>query len=172
MTMAKTYATMRMPTHQARATQMLLPTGWPANRSRIELTIDVTGWCSANQRTVPGMVSVGTKAELMNGRKMSGYENALAPSTLLAVRPGMTAIHVNARVNRIRMPATASQASTPAPERKPMSRATPTTAMTETRLAASEVSTCAQSTDDRAIGMDWKRSKMPLCMSVKSRKAV
>src|SRR5215468_9995187 len=115
MTMAATYATTRMPAHQARATQMLLPTGWPANRSRIELTIDVTGWCSANQRTGPGMVSVGAKAELMNGRKMSGYENALAPSTDFAVRPGITAIQVNASVNRTRMPATASQPSTPAP---------------------------------------------------------
>jgi len=53
-----------------------------------------------------------------------------------------------------------------------MTRATPTTTTTETRLATSEVSTCAHSTDERAIGMDWKRSKMPLCMSVKSRKAV
>ena len=84
----------------------------------------------------------------------------------------MTASQVNAKVNRIRMPATASQASTPAPERKPMRRATPTTTTTEIRLATSEVSTCAQSTDDRAIGMDWKRSKMPLFMSMKSRKAV
>ena len=67
------------------------------------------------------------------------------------------------------MPATASQASTPAPERNPMSRATSTTTTTEIRLATSEVSTCAHSTDDRAIGMDWNRSKMPLCMSRKSR---
>ena len=35
-------------------------------------TIEVTGWCSANQRTGPGMPAVGTKAELMNGRKISG----------------------------------------------------------------------------------------------------
>jgi hypothetical protein len=51
---------------------MSVPTGCWANRSRIVLTIEVTGWFSANQRTGPGMVSVGTKAELMNGRKMSG----------------------------------------------------------------------------------------------------
>jgi hypothetical protein len=87
------------------------------------------------------------------------------------VRPGITAIHVNARVNRIRMPATASHASTPAPERKPMGRATSTTTKSEIRLATSEVSTCAHSTDDRAIGTDWNRSKMPLCMSRKSRNA-
>jgi hypothetical protein len=51
---------------------MSSPTGCWANRPRIVLTIDVTGWLSANQRTGPGMVSVGTNAELTNGRKMSG----------------------------------------------------------------------------------------------------
>jgi hypothetical protein len=66
----------------------------------------------------------------------------------------MMAIHVNASVNRIRMPATASHASTPAGERKPMRKATSATTPSEARLATSEVSTCAHSTDDRAIGMD------------------
>ena len=36
------------------------------------LTMEVTGWFSANTRTGPGMRAVGTKAELMNGRKISG----------------------------------------------------------------------------------------------------
>ena len=67
------------------------------------------------------------------------------------------------------MPAIASQASTPAPERKPISRATPTTTTSEIRLASSEVSTCDHSTDDRAIGIDWNRSKMPPFISRKSR---
>ncbi|CPU66061.1 Uncharacterised protein [Mycobacteroides abscessus] len=35
-------------------------------------TIAVTGWFSANHATGPGMLSVGTNAELMNGRKISG----------------------------------------------------------------------------------------------------
>ena len=96
----------------------------------------------------------------------------MAPSADFAERPGITAIQVNARVNRIRMPATASHASTPAPERKPMSKATATTTASETRMATSEVNTCAHSTDDRAIGMDWNRSKMPLFISRKSRNAV
>ena len=43
---------------------------------------------------------------------------------------------------------------------------------TESALATSEVRTCAHSTDDRAIGMEWNRSKMPLGMSVNSRTAV
>ena len=43
---------------------------------------------------------------------------------------------------------------------------------TETRFAAREVSTCAHSTLDLAIGIDWKRSKMPPCMSRNSRYAV
>ncbi len=41
-----------------------------------------------------------------------------------------------------------------------MSRATPTTSATDTRFATSDVSTCAHSTLDRAIGIDWNRSKM------------
>ena len=84
----------------------------------------------------------------------------------------MTAIQVSARVNRMRRPATASQAATPAPERKPMRSATPTTTASEIALAASEVSTCAHSTPGRAIGMDWNRSNIPPCMSVNSRNAV
>jgi hypothetical protein len=51
---------------------MPVPTGCFVNRSRIVLTIGVTGWLSAKARTGPGMVRVGKKAELMNGRKMSG----------------------------------------------------------------------------------------------------
>jgi hypothetical protein len=51
---------------------MSVSTGCCVNRPRIALTMDVTGWYSAKTRTGPGMVSVGTNAELMNGRKMSG----------------------------------------------------------------------------------------------------
>lgn len=61
-----------MPTHQARAIQIADSTGRPANKAWIVFTIEVTGWFSANQRTGPGIVSVGTNAELMNGRKISG----------------------------------------------------------------------------------------------------
>src|SRR6478736_9110385 len=99
-----------MPTSQAIATQLSAPTGSPANSARIESTIEVTGWFSANHWTGPGMLSVGTNAELMNGRKMSGYENALAPSTVLAKSPAITASQVSARVNSTRIPATASHA--------------------------------------------------------------
>src|ERR1039457_7734338 len=108
--MAKAYATTRMPTHQARAVQMLVLVlaGWCASRSRIVLTMDVTGWLSAKARTGPGMVAVGTNAELMNGRKMSGEENALAPAADFAVSPGMTGSHFSARVNRVRVPASGS----------------------------------------------------------------
>ena len=35
-------------------------------------TIEVTGWFSANHATGPGIDAVGTNAELMNGRKISG----------------------------------------------------------------------------------------------------
>ena len=63
---------MRMPAHQARAVQMPVPAGCRVSRSRIVLTMEVTGWLSAKARTGPGMVPVGTKAELTNGRKMIG----------------------------------------------------------------------------------------------------
>src|SRR5690349_17673225 len=161
-----------MPTHHASATQMSAPTGCPAKMSRVELTIDVTGWFSANQRTGPGIDSVGTNAELRNGRKMSGYENALAPSTVFADSPAITATHVSASVNRTRMPMTASQPRMLVPVRNPMRSATPTTIASEMRLATSDVSTCAHSELDRAIGIDWNRSKMPPCMSMNSRYAV
>ena len=110
-------------------------------------TMAVTGWFSAKARTGPGMVAVGTKAELTNGRRISGYENALAPSTDFAVSPGITASQVSARVNSARMPATASHASTPAPERNPKSRAATMTTTTDIAMAASEVITCAHSTE-------------------------
>src|SRR5512146_878775 len=152
-----------MPTHQARATQIALPTGCCSNKALIVLTIEVTGWFSAKARTGPGIEAVGTNAELMNGRKMSGYEKAMAPSMDFADNPAITAIHVSASVNRSRMPATASHASTPADVRKPIKSATRTTTTTEIALATSEVSTCPHSTDGRAIGMDWNRSKTPLC---------
>jgi hypothetical protein len=56
-------------------------------RSRIALTMDVTGWCSAKARTGPGMVAVGTNAELMNSRKMSGYANARCGGALPLATP-------------------------------------------------------------------------------------
>ena len=61
-----------MPTSQASATQMSVPTGCPANSARIVSTMAVTGWFSANHATGAGIDSVGTNAELMNGRKISG----------------------------------------------------------------------------------------------------
>ena len=42
-----------------------------------------------------------------------------------------------------------------------MRRAKSTTTTSDIRMANSEVSTCAHSTDDRAIGMEWNRSKSP-----------
>lgn len=59
------------------------------------------------------------------------------------------------------MPEIASHAGMPAPERKRMSAATPMTITREIRSAAIEGKTCAQSTPDRAMGMDSSRSKIP-----------
>jgi hypothetical protein len=70
------------------------------------------------------------------------------------------------------MPTTASQATTPAEERKPITSPTPMMTATEMPLDTSDVSTCPHSTDERAMGIEWNRSKMPLLMSLKSRKPV
>src|SRR3981081_77929 len=161
-----------MPTHQARAIQISPPTGRCSNRALIVLTIEVTGWFSAKARTGPGIEAVGTNAELTNGRKMIGYEKALAPSTEDAESPAITATQVRASVNSKRIPATATQASTPAGERKPMRSATRTMTTTEIALDTSEVRTCPQSTDERAIGIEWHLSEMPLWRSLNRRKAV
>src|SRR5487761_2567700 len=70
--MAHTYAMTRTPTHQASAIQISFPTGCCSYNALIVLTIAVTGWFSAKARTGPGIVAVGTNAELTNGRKMMG----------------------------------------------------------------------------------------------------
>jgi hypothetical protein len=92
------------------------------------LTIDVTGWFSANARTAAGMVAVGTNAELRNGRNTSEYENALEPSTDFAVRPGMTASHVSASASAF--------------GRKPIMSAAMMIRATEIALDTSEARTC------------------------------
>lgn len=69
---APPHATARIPSSQARATQISPPTGCSANKARSVSTMAVTGWCSANHANGPGIDSVGTNAELMNGRKISG----------------------------------------------------------------------------------------------------
>jgi hypothetical protein len=112
------------------------------------------------------MPEVGTNAELMKGRKISGKEKPLTASAVLAVSPGITAIQVSASVKSTRMPAIASHARMPAPDRKPIATATSTTSTRAIRLATREVSTCPHSTADRAIAMDWNRSKMPPDTSV------
>src|SRR5260221_14515820 len=155
--MASAKAMRRMPTHQARAIQIAPPTGCCSNKALIVLTMEVTGWFSAKARTGPGIEAVGTNAELTNGRKMSGYAKAAAPSTDFADNPAITASQVSASGNRTRMPATASHARTPADERKPMRIATRTKARTGIGLYTREVSACPHSTHERAIGIEWNR---------------
>src|ERR1700730_13386063 len=167
--MASAEAMMRMPTHQMRAIHISVPTGFCSNNALIVLTIEVTGWFSAKARAGPGIEAVGTNAELTNGRKMIGDEKAPAPSVDVADSPAITAIQVRASVNRTRMPATASQAGNPADERKPMTIAARTMTTTEIAFDTSEVRTCPHSTEERAIGIEWNLSKMPLCRSMNRR---
>src|SRR5215469_8508323 len=135
-------------------------------------TIAVTGWFSAKTRTTSGIDFVGTNAELIKGRKISGYEKAVAPSIDLALNPAITASQVNASVNNARMPTTASQGKMPADERKPIISATRMITANEIALETSEVSTCPHSRLEGAIGMERKRSIIPFWTSLNNRYAV
>ena len=86
------YATIRIPMHHAIATQILFPTGWLFKSARIASTIEVTGWFFAKIRTAVGIDSVGTNAELINGKNISGYENAIAPSMDFADNPAIAVL--------------------------------------------------------------------------------
>ncbi|MNJ04010.1 hypothetical protein D3C73_1645800 [compost metagenome] len=70
------------------------------------------------------------------------------------------------------MPITPSHAATLAPVRNPIRNPTAKMIASVMMFATRDVITCAHSTLDRAIGMEWNRSKMPDCMSVKRRNAV
>src|SRR5260370_37114360 len=135
-------------------------------------TIAVTGWFSAKTRTTSGIDLVGTNAELIKGRKISGYEKAVAPSIDLAVRPATTATQVTASVNIARMPTTASQDRMLASERKPIINATSRMTTSESALETSEVRTWPHSRVEGAIGMERKRSMIPFCTSLNNRYAV
>src|SRR5258707_2073147 len=135
-------------------------------------TIAVTGWFWARTGTASGLDRVGTNAELIKGRKTSGYAKAAAPSVDFAVSPGITATQVKASVNNARMPTTVSHDRMPADERKPISNATSMMTTTEIALETSEVRTCPHSMVEGAIGMERNRSKIPRCTSVNKRKAV
>src|SRR5260370_26833087 len=165
-------ATTRMPTHHASASQILSDTGCPDSNAGIVLTIAVTGWFSAKTRTTSGIDLVGTNAELIKGRKISGYEKAAAPSVDFAVSPGIPATQVKASVNNARMPTTVSHDWMPADERKPIINATSMMITTEIALDTSEVRTCPHSMVEGAIGMERNRSKIPRCTSVNKRRAV
>src|SRR5437879_1155937 len=108
-------------------------------------TIAVTGWFSAKTRTTSGIDLVGTNAELIKGRKISGYEKAVAPSIDLAASPAITATQVKASVNNARMPTTASQDRMLASDRKPIMSATRMMTASDSALETSEVSTCPHS---------------------------
>src|SRR5579872_6974201 len=100
-------------------------------------TIAVTGWFSAKTLTTSGIDLVGTNAELIKGRKIMGYEKALAPSVDFAVNPAITATQVKASVNNASMPTTASHDRMPADERKPIINATRMMTTTEIALETS-----------------------------------
>lgn len=87
------------------------------------------------------MDSVGTNAELMNGRKIKGYEKPPAPSTVFAESPAIIAVHVNAKVKSVSIPITANHDTIDAEERKPMRSATRIMTTTDIALETSDVIT-------------------------------
>src|SRR5258708_31285362 len=128
-------------------------------------TIAVTGWFSAKTMTNSGIDLVGTNAELIKGRKIIGYEKAVAPSVDFAVSPAITATQVKASVNNARMPTTASHDRMPADERKPIINATRMMTTTEIALDTSEVRTYPHSRVEGAIGMERNPSHFTRCTS-------
>src|SRR5260370_31736177 len=115
-------------------------------------TIAVTGWFSAKTRTTSGIDLVDTNAELIKGRKISGYEKAVAPSIDLAVSPAITATQVTASVNIARMPTTASQDRMLASQRKPIINATSRLTTTQSPLETSQIRTLPSSRPEAASG--------------------
>src|SRR5215475_10155431 len=57
---------MKMPASQAMLFHRSAATGPPRASDRIALMMNVTGWLLANACSQPGMVSIGTNAELRN----------------------------------------------------------------------------------------------------------
>jgi len=152
--MAKNHAVIMMPMHHARAIHISLPTGSQLNRARIVSTIGVKGWFSAKTLSAIGIVSVGANAELNNGIKTSGNVRKDAPSAVFATSPGMTAIHVSASESVVRIPTAASHWGMLALERNPIISATAKTSASENMLDTMEARTCAQSVEERFIGME------------------
>mgnify|MGYP006906850318 CR=1 FL=1 len=86
--------------------------------------IGVIGWYSANICNTLGMVSIGTKPELMQGRAIARIENEPAPSGLLAIIPKYTDIQDKVRMYKEIISNAAHQPSKSASGRKPIRNAT------------------------------------------------
>ena len=91
--------TMRMPTHQAIAIQIVEASGWFRISPRVALTICVTGWCSAKVRSQVGMLAVGTNALLakVNGKSQMKPADCAA-STVFTDNPIVAEIQENAKL--------------------------------------------------------------------------
>ena len=102
--------TMRMPTHQAIAIQIVEAFGWLRMSPRVASTICVTGWCSANTRSHGGMLSTGTNALLakVNGKSQMKPADCAA-STLFTINPIVAEIQENAKLVSKRSPTAASK---------------------------------------------------------------
>lgn len=82
---------------------MLVLIGFFVNRVWMVFMIEVMGWLLVNYCIGVGMVLVGMNVELMNGRKISGYEKVFVLLMVLVFRFVMIVSYVSVRVNSIRM---------------------------------------------------------------------
>src|SRR6202012_4499402 len=103
-----------MPTLHAMAAIAWASVGVPVSKPRTVWVTGVYGWYSANWRSPPGIVAVGTNPLESRGSRVRNIGVLLAVSTLLAARPSAADRHTSASANRSSTPAAASQASGPA----------------------------------------------------------
>ena len=132
----------------------------------------VIGWYSAKICNAFGMVSIGTKPELMQGRAIARIENEPAPSGLLAIIPKYTDIQDKVRMYKEIISNAAHQLSKSAFGRKPIRNATRRISRAVTIFLIKASSTCPFKMEERFTGMVQKRSMIPLFISEQTAIAV
>ena len=145
----------------------------PCVSARIESTVAVTGWCSANARSQLGIVAVGANVELAKTSGKIGRNPATcAVSGSPTSMPISANIHENAKPKRIASSTAAIALPRPLWKRKPTSVPTPTISRTTKKLRVMSASVRPASTAERAIGSERKRSIIPVRRSAASPTAV
>ncbi|GAA2088960.1 hypothetical protein GCM10009759_11470 [Kitasatospora saccharophila] len=152
-----------MPTSQAGACRTWVPSGPPIIGVRTAPAVMVTGWWSAKTWSQPGMVAVGTNAE---DAKTSGARTGNAAAVAVSGSP--TARPTTANTQDIANPKAgtgsppARNAGTPSWIRKPTRKPTPVISATTNTFRAGSAVVRPESTAERAVGSERKRSISPV----------